>query len=148
MAVEQDFAGHPIQYGYAGRYLVDEHHVGADGAEKRQVQRGVHHARVTAQRVTPAEHRPGQPVADHRHRQCTVPGLFETVRDAVVIGDEPHGMAGLLHGHGRVDHQPFGTSDAQIRVQEDNVQFHRETSSSVGNMYLMLDGQTDTNACV
>jgi len=57
MAVEQHFAGHPIQYGYAGRYLVHEHHVRDDGAEKRQVQRGVHHARVTAQSVTPAEHR-------------------------------------------------------------------------------------------
>jgi len=58
MAVEQDFARHPIQYGYAGRYLVDEHHVRIDGTEKRQVQGGVHHASVTAQRVTLAEHRP------------------------------------------------------------------------------------------
>jgi len=58
MAVEQDFAGHQIQYGYAGRYLVDKHHIRIDGTEKRQVQCGIHHACVTAQSVTLAEHRP------------------------------------------------------------------------------------------
>jgi len=58
MAVKQNFAGHPIQYGYAGRYLVNEHHVRIYGTEKRQVQRSVHHASVTAQRAPLAEHRP------------------------------------------------------------------------------------------
>jgi hypothetical protein len=114
--------------------LVDEHHIRVNGTEKRQVQRGVHHTRVTAQRVTLAEHRPRQPVADDSHRQRTVSGLFETVRDAVMVGDEPNGMSRLLHRHSRVDHQPFGTADAQIGVQEDYVQFHRETFSSTENM--------------
>jgi len=134
VTVEQHFAGHPIQYGNANRYLVDKHHVRTDETEKRQVKRGVHHAHVTAQRVTLAQHRPRQPVADHGHGQRTVPGLFETVRDAVMVGDELNGMARLLHRHGRVDHQPFGSTDAQIRVQEDYVQFHLWTSSAIENM--------------
>jgi len=58
------------------------------------------------------------------------------MRYAVMIGDEPHGMARFLHRHSRVDHQPLSTADAQIWVQERHVQFHREISS-IQNMYLI-----------
>lgn len=104
MAVEQHFARHPLQYRYASRYLIDEHHVRLDVTEKRQVQRGVHHTQVAAQRVTLAQNRSRQPVADDRHRHRAVPGFLETMRGTVVIRDEPHGMTAFLHRHGRVNH--------------------------------------------
>ncbi len=48
----------------------------------------------------------------------TIAGLVEAVARVAVAREDDDLVATLLQADGRVDHQPFGSANAQVRVQK------------------------------
>lgn len=49
-----------------------------------------------------------------RPQQNTISSLFEAPRGVVTRREHDHLMASILQGHGRIDHQPFGSAWVQL----------------------------------
>ena len=60
-------------------------------------------------------------VSAHAHIQCAVARLVESMRFVAMGGVDSHAVAAVLQSQRDVDDQPFSTSDAKIRVDDDHI---------------------------
>lgn len=105
------------QDGDAGGDLVADDDVDGPG-EEDDGERDVDHAEVGAEGVGGAEEGARQPVAVDGDGDGAVARLREAVRGVVMRRVDVHVVPAGAQRHGRVDDEPLGAANAQVRVHE------------------------------